>query len=111
MFCFFDENFQGFAPWNLDIFLQKKRRLNLVNFCFIAKQIDFFGFWVWRGVIASKTHALRDNLYKFGVFLGGKNFVILSDSEKSKEFKTRFVFMDTSLRSVWQKMIQYNIGK
>ena len=55
---------------------------------------------MWRGVIASKTHALRDNLYKFGVFLGGKNFVILSDSEKSKEFKTRFVFMDTSLRSV-----------
>ena len=29
-------------------------------------------------------------------------FVILSVSEKSKEFKTRFEFMDTSLRSVWQ---------
>ena len=36
------------------------------------------------------------------------NFVILSVSEKSKEFEIRFEFMDTSPKAQYDKAHQYN---
>ena len=77
-----------------------EKKFNPLRWIF-SKNVKFF---MWCFVFYAICRFL------FGEFGGICHFErsALAQSEKSKEFKIRFDFVDTSLRSVWQQIRQYD---